>query len=102
MLARAKSFQATSSSGSWKASLPLARGGNRSEKTDSPPPRGMKPAWRRESSDDDGKREADLLRIKEEIVKEVREEVIFTFTFTNFFLKMYNYEICSFGIVDIY
>ena len=83
MLARAKSFQATSSSGSWKASLPLARGGNRSEKTDSPPPRGMKPAWRRESSDDDGKREADLLRIKEEIVKEVREEVIFTFTFKN-------------------
>ena len=84
VLARAKSFQATSSSGSWKASLPLARGGNswRSEKTDSPPPRGMKPAWRRESSDDDGKREADLLRIKEEIVKEVREEVIFTFTFT--------------------
>ena len=83
VLARAKSFQATSSSGSWKASLPLARGGNRSEKTDSPPPRGMKPAWRRESSDDDGKREADLLRIKEEIVKEVREEVIFTFTFKN-------------------
>ena len=82
MLARAKSFQATSSSGSWKASLPLARGSWRSEKTDSPPPRGMKPAWRRESSDDDGKREADLLRIKEEIVKEVREEVIFTFTFT--------------------
>ena len=31
---------------------------------------------------DERRREADLARMKEEIVREVREEVIFTFTFS--------------------
>ena len=92
MLARAKSFQVGSSSCS------NSKGGNnwRSEKSGSPPSTNKTNTWRRESSSspnnnnnntnnnkiEERRREADLARMKEEIVREVREEVIFTFIFS--------------------
>ena len=93
MLARAKSFQV----GSTSSSNSNSKGGNnwRSEKSASPPITSNTSSpktktWRRElpnnndsnSKIDERRREADLARMKEEIVREVREEVIFTFTFS--------------------
>ena len=54
-----------------------------SEKSSSPPSANT---WRREANNktEERRREADLARMKEEIVREVREEVLFTFTFSFF------------------
>ena len=89
MLARAKSFQVANSICASRTSFnSTSRTTVRSPKTNS---------WKAESSRsedvkgdvglkknrevdlDKGRRDADLARIKEEIVKEVREEVFFTF-----------------------